>query len=117
MLSDTSRQAGKDALGRMYSRQEDRDEATTWETRLNQYDAVCSWGIPNHALLQKVSALTVPVFIANGDSDPMILPRYSYLLAGLIPHATVKIYPDSAHGFLFQHHTEFASDVAEFLAG
>ncbi len=115
--SETSRQAGKDALGRMYSRQEDRDEATTWETRLNQYDAVCSWGIPNHALLQRVSALTVPVFIANGDSDPMILPRYSYLLAGLIPHATVKIYPDSAHGFLFQHHTEFASDVAEFLAG
>jgi pimeloyl-ACP methyl ester carboxylesterase len=25
--------------------------------------------------------------------------RYSYLLAGLIPHARVKIYPDSAHGF------------------
>jgi pimeloyl-ACP methyl ester carboxylesterase len=114
--SDTSRQAGKDALGRMYSRQEDRDKETTWEARLNQYDAVCSWGIPNHALLQKVSALSVPVFIANGDSDPMILPRYSYLLAGLIPHATIKIYPDSAHGFLFQHHTEFAADVAAFLA-
>ena len=58
--SDTSRQAGKDALGRMYSRQEDRDKETTWETRLNQYDAVCSWGIPNHALLQKVSAISCP---------------------------------------------------------
>ena len=46
----------------------------------------------------------------------MILPRYSYLLAGLIPHATIKIYPDSAHGFLFQHHAEFASDVGAFLA-
>ena len=45
----------------------------------------------------------MPVFVANGDSDPMILPHYSYLLAGLIPHAWVKIYPDSAHGFLFQH--------------
>jgi hypothetical protein len=40
--------------------------------------------------------------VANGDSDPMILPHYSYLLAGLIPQARVKIYPDSAHGFLFQ---------------
>ena len=29
----------------------------------------------------------MPVFVANGDSDPMILPRYSYLLAGLIPQA------------------------------
>ena len=43
----------------------------------------------------------MPVFVANGDSDPMILPHYSYLLAGLIPHARVKIYPDAAHGFLF----------------
>ena len=23
----------------------------------------------------------MPVFVANGDSDPMILPHYSYLLA------------------------------------
>ena len=57
----------------------------------------------------------MPVFIANGDSDPMILPHYSYLLAGLIPHARVKIYPDSAHGFLFQHHAEFAADVEALL--
>jgi hypothetical protein len=26
-----------------------------------------------------------------------------------------KIYPDSAHGFLFQHHSRFAADVHEFL--
>ena len=45
----------------------------------------------------------------------MILPRYSYLLAGLLPDARLKIYPDAAHGFLFQHHKEFASDVMEFL--
>jgi pimeloyl-ACP methyl ester carboxylesterase len=45
----------------------------------------------------------------------MILPRYTYLLAGLIRRATVKIYPDAAHGFLFQHHAEFAADVDRFL--
>jgi hypothetical protein len=28
----------------------------------------------------------------------------------------VKIYPDAAHGFLFQHHDEFATDVDTFLA-
>jgi len=47
----------------------------------------------------------------------MILPRYSYLLAGLIPGAWPRIRPDAAHGFLFQHHTEFAADVDAFLAG
>jgi pimeloyl-ACP methyl ester carboxylesterase len=113
--SASSRQAGQEALRRMYARTEDRDKATTWATREAQYDAVCTWGIPHHALLQRLSALGMPVFVANGDSDPMILPRYSYLLAGLIPHARVKIYPDSAHGFLFQHHAEFAADVEAFL--
>jgi hypothetical protein len=27
----------------------------------------------------------------------------------------VKIYPDAAHGFLFQYHDEFAADVRAFL--
>jgi pimeloyl-ACP methyl ester carboxylesterase len=99
----------------MSARTADRDQPTTWETRLAQYDAVCDWGIPSHALLQRVSSIRVPVFAANGDSDPMILPRYSHLLGGLIPDARVKIYPDSAHGFLFQHHAEFAADVEYFL--
>jgi pimeloyl-ACP methyl ester carboxylesterase len=114
--SPSSRRAGQEALKRMYTRTEDRDADTTWATREAQYDAVCTWGIPDHALLQRVSCLKLPVFIANGDSDPMILPHYSYLLAGLIPQASVKIYPDAAHGFLFQHHAEFAADVESFLA-
>ena len=114
--SETSQQAGKEAFGRMYARAEDRDQATSWATREAQYDAVCTWGIPEHSALERVSAIEMPVFIANGDSDPMILPRYSHLLAGLIAQARLKIYPDSAHGFLFQHHAEFAADVDAFLS-
>ena len=113
--SAASRQAGTEALGRMYTRKQDRDQTTNWATREAQYDAVCTWGIPDHARLQRLSALKLPVFVANGDSDPMIRPHYSYLLAGLIPQARVKIYPDAAHGFLFQHHTKFAADVGSFL--
>jgi pimeloyl-ACP methyl ester carboxylesterase len=115
--SASSRRAGQQAMQRMYARTADRDTATTWATREAQYDAVCAWGIPDHALLQRLSALSMPVFVANGDSDPMILPHYSYLLAGLIPHAQMKTYPDAAHGFLFQHHIEFAADLNAFLTG
>jgi pimeloyl-ACP methyl ester carboxylesterase len=111
----TSREAGQQAAGRIFGRTTGRDEPTTWQTRQAQYDAVCAWGIPNHSLLQRVAAIELPVFVANGDSDPMILPRYSHLLAGLLPDARLKIYPDSAHGFLFQHHSQFAADVHEFL--
>ena len=113
--SAASQQAGQQALQRMQARTAGRDAATTWDTRQAQYDAVCAWGIPDHAQLQRISAIEMPVMVANGDSDPMILPHYSYLLAGLIPHAEMKIYPDSAHGFLFQHHAEFAADVSAFL--
>src|SRR6266550_3312294 len=114
--TDTSRAAGQQAAGRIFgARTTDRDEPTTWQTRQAQYDAVCAWGIPNHSMLERVSAIELPVLVANGDSDPMVLPRYSYLLAGLLPNAQVTIYPDSAHGFLFQHHSRFAADVHTFL--
>ena len=112
--SQTSREAGAAALTRMFMREE-HDMPTSWQTRIAQYDAVCEWGIPNHSLLQRLEAIEVPVFVANGESDPMILPRYSYLLNGLLPDARMKIYPDSAHGFLFQHHTAFAADANAFL--
>ena len=113
--SAESQQSGSETLARLTARRGDRDKPTTWQTRQAQYDAVCAWGIPDHSLLQRVSAIEMPVFVANGDSDPMILPRYTHLLAGLLPQAQVKIYPDSAHGFLFQHHEAFAADVDVFL--
>jgi pimeloyl-ACP methyl ester carboxylesterase len=114
--TDSSREAGRQAAGRIFGgRTTDRDTPTTWQTRLAQYDAVCAWGIPNHSLLERVAAIEHPVLVANGDSDPMILPRYSHLLAGLLPDASLQIYADSAHGFLFQHHAQFAADVHAFL--
>ncbi|MFD5411862.1 alpha/beta fold hydrolase [Streptomyces nojiriensis] len=113
--SPESRSAGEKAMGRMFTRAE-LDTPTTWQTRQAQYDAVTAWGIPNFSLLERATAIQAPVFVANGDNDPMILPRYSHLLAGLIPQARLKIYPDAAHGFLFQHHAEFGADVEAFLS-
>ncbi len=114
--SPSSQQAGTDYLKRFLHRSENRDTQTTWATRNAQYDAVVHWGIPDHARLERLNALTLPVFVANGDADPMILPRYTHVLGGLLPDATVKVYPDAAHGFLFQHHDEFAADVEHFLS-
>ncbi len=113
--SPESQAAGKECLGRFGERQTDRDAPTTWATRLAQYDAVTHWGIPDHGRLQRIQAIAQPVLVANGDSDRMILPRYSHLLAGLLPTAMLRLYPDAAHGFLFQHHEQFAADVDAFL--
>lgn len=113
--SESSRIAGGEFLSRIFARTDDRDEPTDWPTRTAHYDAVVQWGIPNVSLLERLTGISQPVLVANGDSDRMILPRYSHLLGGLLPDATVKIYPDAAHGFLFQHHAAFATDVNSFL--
>ena len=113
--SAASRTAGRQYLGRRFARTQGRDAETTWQTRNAQYDAVLKWGTPNFGLLQRLGAIEQPVFIANGDDDRMILPWYSHLAASLIPDASVKLYPDAAHGFLFQYAREFASDVLKFL--
>jgi hypothetical protein len=71
--------------------------------------------VPNHPLVQTVGATDVQVFVANRDLDPMFRPHYSYLFAGPIPWAEVKICPYWAHRFLSQHHESFAADVQVFL--
>src|SRR3954451_13748521 len=111
----TSREAGQQAAGRIFGRTTGQDEPTTWQTRQAQYDAVSAGATPTPSRPLGVPRTALPVFVATGDGDPMILPRYSHLLAGLLPDVRLTIYPDSAHGFLFQHHSRFAADVHAFL--
>lgn len=113
--TETSQAAGRDYLGRFLARTEDRDVASSLQTRDAHYDAVCAWGVADHARLQRLQSIRQPTFVANGDADAMIPPSLSHLMGGLIPQAEVKIYPDAGHGFLFQHHGEFARDVNAFL--
>ena len=63
--SESSQQAGKEALARLYTRTGDRDAMTDWATREAQYDAVCAWGIPDHAALQRLAALDHREFVAD----------------------------------------------------
>jgi pimeloyl-ACP methyl ester carboxylesterase len=114
--TETSRAKGGAFLGRFMARSEDRDTPTTLAARDAQYDAVVEWGIPDHAALQRLTAIRMPTLIIQGDDDRMIPTSLSHLMAGLIPGAQIRIYPDSAHAFLFQEPEQVAADVNEFLA-
>lgn len=111
----TSQTKAPEYLARFMERQVDRDPMSTLQTRDAQYDAVVHWGIPDHNKLQRLGAIHQPTFVANGDADRMLPPHLSYIMAGLIPNAQIKIYSDAAHGFLWQHNQEFAADVNSFL--
>ena len=113
--TETIQAEGKAFLGRFLARQEGRDAPTSDAARDAQYDAVVEWGIPDHGALQRLTAIRSPTLIIPGDNDLMIPTKLSHVLAGLIPDAQIRIYPDAAHGFLFQYPAEVAADVNAFL--
>jgi pimeloyl-ACP methyl ester carboxylesterase len=113
--TETSQAKGMEFLGRFLQRTEDRDPTTTRTVREAQYDAVLEWGIPNHAALQRLTGIACPTLILQGDDDLTIPSKASHLMAGLSPDAALRIYPDAAHGSIFQYPTEAAQDVNRFL--
>jgi pimeloyl-ACP methyl ester carboxylesterase len=114
--TEASQAKGMEFLGRFMQRQEGRDAPTSDAARDAQYDAIVEWGIPDHAALQRLSGIGSPTLVIQGDGDLMIPTKLSHLMAGLIPGAQIRIYPDSAHGFLFQHPVEVAAEVNTFLS-
>ncbi|MGZ4288774.1 MAG: alpha/beta fold hydrolase [Solirubrobacteraceae bacterium] len=114
--TETSQAKGREFLGRFLQRQERRDAPTSDAVRDAQYDAIVEWGIPDHAALQRLTGIKSPTLVIQGDDDLMIPTKLSHLLAGLIPDAQIRIYPDAAHGFLFQYPNEVAAEVNAFLA-
>jgi pimeloyl-ACP methyl ester carboxylesterase len=114
--TEPSQAKGMEFLGRFMQRQAGRDAPTSDAARDAQYDAIVEWGIPDHAALQRLTGIESPTLVIQGDDDLMIPTKLSHLLAGLIPDARIRIYPDSAHGFLFQYPAEAAADINRFLA-
>jgi pimeloyl-ACP methyl ester carboxylesterase len=114
--TEASQAKGREFLARFLERQKERDTATSDAARDAQYDAIVEWGIPDYAAMQRLTAITNPTLIIQGDGDLMIPTKLSHLMAGLIPDARIRIYPDAAHGFLFQYPAEVAADVNAFLA-
>jgi pimeloyl-ACP methyl ester carboxylesterase len=111
----TSQAKGVEFLGRFLRRQHGRDAPTSDDARDAQYDAIVEWGIPDHGALQRLTGIQSPTLILQGDTDLMIPPKLSHLMAGLIPHAEIRIYEDAGHGFLFQYPGDVARQVNIFL--
>ena len=115
--SETSMAKGAEFVGRIFAREEDRDDSPALSVRDAHAEAVSRWGIPDMGKLARLAGITQPTLVANGDNDIMVPTVNSYLLAGHIPNAELIIYPDAGHGFLFQYPHEFAAEVNGFLAG
>ncbi len=114
--TDSSRAAGQTSLGRIFQRQEGRDNGPSLESKDAQYQAVLAWGAQDWAAVGRLRDISQPTLILQGDTDIMIPTAASYILAGLIPDAKVTIYPDASHGSVFQYAAEAASETVAFLS-
>jgi len=113
--TESSQSAGRQFVGRLARRTEDKDTPTTAEAAGAQLVAMAAWarsGGEDHTDLKKIAQ---PVLVTNGNHDIMIPTVNSFTLTEHLPDAQLIIYPDSGHGALFQHAGAFTSHVSEFL--
>ncbi|MEV5714768.1 alpha/beta hydrolase [Amycolatopsis mediterranei] len=111
----SSQAAGAGFLHRLGQRTAEHDAPASLATRDAQLTGWSEWGIPDKSKLVRLEALFQPVLVADGESDILMPPANSRLLAQGLPNARLHLYPDAGHGFLFQYAVEFGTEVNTFL--
>ncbi|WP_029110158.1 alpha/beta hydrolase [Mycobacterium sp. URHD0025] len=99
-------------LGRLKERTQNRDKRISLRAGISQIRAIRHAG---KSAPDDLSVITHPVLVANGDNDLMVHSSHSADMARRLPDAQLKIYPNSGHGGVFQHHETFVADALRFL--
>lgn len=113
--TETSQKAGREYLARLRMRKDafaKMVEAPAWQAQLKSASGVRE---ASTSLLPRLKDIAQPVLVANGKHDIMAPTYASLAMVTELPNAWLKVYPDSGHGFLFQHADEFGEDVLRFL--
>ena len=79
-----------------------------------QLDASTAWLLGQEPSGHPLSKLKLPVLVGGGELDQVLPIANDWHIAGALPHATLKTYPDAGHAFMFQH-PEFAAEIQAFL--
>lgn len=69
-----------------------------------------------HDALDRLAQIAAPTLVLTGDSDLLIPPANSELIAARIPGATLQQIAGGSHGFNFEKPDEFNAAVLGFLA-
>jgi pimeloyl-ACP methyl ester carboxylesterase len=80
-----------------------------------QTAATATWlggGDPSGRPLRR---LRLPVLVGGGALDRLLPVANQRYLARALPNATLRVYRDAAHGFLFQHRRAFLRQIQRFL--
>jgi pimeloyl-ACP methyl ester carboxylesterase len=113
--SDVSQAAGRRFLRRSQLRTRDRAPQVTEKAALAQRAAIAEWGAKREHAWDYLKDIKQPSLVVNGSNDVIIYTINSYILQQNLPNAQLIVYPDSAHGSLFQYPALFVADVTRFL--
>ncbi|MGX4804895.1 alpha/beta fold hydrolase [Bradyrhizobium guangdongense] len=114
--SEKSQAAGRAFLARATARTKDRDAESGEAIRNAQANAIIAWcadETAEHAVLKRIGQ---PTLIVHGSKDTMFPVTNAYSMFEQMSDATLIVYPDSAHGAIFQYSETFTSHVETFLS-
>ena len=114
--TETSQAAGKEFIGRLIQRQQDREPISGPEIAQAQMAAFREWEKYAGERFADLKRIQQPTLVVNGIHDEMIPVSNSYWLSANLPNAVLLTYPDAGHGSLFQWHDSFTRQAAAFLA-
>ena len=115
--TDRARAAGREHFAKVSTRLATGGPAVSEEAAMGQLTAVGKLlAVPFEQVQLDLAVTKQPVLYANGAHDVMIPAVASYVAVQHLDTATLVLYGDAGHAFLFQHARAFATEVANFLA-
>ena len=113
--TETSRSLGWALLKRFQKRDPNWQPGFTAQTFEAQTKAILGWAKIPDTKAPLLTKIRHPVLVVNGSNDHMFATANSYTMFQQLPHAILALYPDSAHGSIFQYPGLFTSQANCFL--
>jgi pimeloyl-ACP methyl ester carboxylesterase len=115
--TDRGRAAGQTHLAHVSTRLAAGGPSVSPEATMGQLAAIGKvTSIPFDQVQATLKTIKQPVLYANGVHDVMMPAGASHEAVQQLDDATLVVYSDAGHGFLFQHAEAFAAQVRNFLA-